>query len=259
MKGTHRILAIVIIALISVGIANYSPKGWESRMGENVEPAKKPALWGLTEPPVLQNINWEREGNVEVATLPRNAGGKLETQLKALGYYPVYANWSTCRWTIWTGKRTYYVGETGSEILIVRGSLEDVIEWADENSHCGKPGPMTKVIGPSPKKALSYTVSLIGEGLEKDSKIAVPYKWDGKIPWSLANYSLRTGNVSMLVLIYATEEQLDYARSLVEGKTLCTHALGYYALLVLNGPEGGVSRAYNSIEDTFEVGGAPCG
>ena len=259
MKGTHRILAIIVIALISVGIANYSPKGWENRMGENVEPAKKPSLWGLTDPPVLQNVNWERKGNVEMAMLPGNAGGELETQLRALGYYPVYANWSTCRWTIWRGKRAYYVGETDSGILIVRGNLRDVVEWASKTSKCGKPGPMTRVIGPSPEKALSYTVSLIGEALEKDGKIAVPSEWDGKIPWNLANYSLKTGNVSILVLIYATDEQLDYARSLVEGETLCTHALGYYGLIVLNGPPWDVSRAYNSIEGVFKVRETSCG
>ncbi|NJE49108.1 hypothetical protein [Thermococcus sp. 9N3] len=260
MKGKYRILAIIVITLIAVGVVNYLPKGGEmGQEEESVKPVEKPALWGLTDPPLLENVSWERNGNVEVTTLPRNLTGKLEEQLRALGYYPVYANWSDCRWTIWDGRRAYYVGETEGGILVARGELKAVVEWVNETSKCGKPGWKTTVIGPSPQKALSYTASLIGDALEKDGVIVVPSEWNGKIPWNLANYSLEAGKVKILILIYATDEQLEYARSLLEGKTLCISALSYRALVVLDGPTGDISRAYDSIESVANTRGASCG
>ncbi|MEO2151487.1 MAG: hypothetical protein ABGW50_02375, partial [Thermococcus sp.] len=59
--------------------------------------------------------------------------------------------------------------------------------------------------------------------------------------------------------IYATDEQLGYARSLMERKTLCISALGYRALVVLDGPAWDVSRAYDSIESVANTRGASCG
>ncbi len=260
MKGRYRILAIIVIALIAVGVVNYLPKSGESgQEEESVKPVEKPTLWGLTDPPLLENVSWERNGNVEVTTLPRNLTGNLEEQLRTLGYYPVYANWSDCRWTIWSGRKAYYVGETKDGILVARGDLKAVVEWVNKTSKCGKPGWKTTVIGPSPQKALSYTASLIGEALEKDGTIVVPSGWGGKIPWNLANYSVEAGKVKILILIYATDEQLEYARSLLEGKTLCISALGYRALVVFNGPAWDVSRAYDSIESVADTRGASCG
>ncbi|NJE54895.1 hypothetical protein [Thermococcus sp. 21S9] len=257
MKGTHRILAIIVIALIAVGVVNYLPRNGENG-GGSVKPAEKPVLWNLTDPPVLQTVSWERNGNIEVTTLSRDVEEKLDYQLRALGYYPVYANWSNCRWTIWNGRKAYYVGETEEGVLVARGDLKAVVEWVNETSKCGKPGWKTTVIGPSPQKALSYTVSLIGDALEKDGVIVVPSEWDEKIPWNLANYSVEAGKVKILILIYATDEQLEYARSLFEGKTLCLSTLGYRALVVLEGPTWDVSKAYDSIESVANTRGASC-
>lgn len=261
MNGRYRVLAVIVIALIAVGVVNYllgeSVEG-EGERG-NQKPAGRPFLWGLTEPPVLENVSWEKMGGVEITTLPRYVEGELEGQLRALGYYPVYANWSDCRWTIWNGRKAYYVGENGSLVLVARGELKAVVEWVNETSKCGKPGWKTMVIGPSPQKALSYTASLIGDALERSGIIVVPSEWDGKIPWNLANYTLRAGKVEMLVLIYATDEQLEHAMSLVEGKTLCVSALGYRALVVLKGPTRDVSRVYNLIESLANDRGASCG
>ncbi|GAB6136030.1 hypothetical protein [Thermococcus prieurii] len=258
MKGTHRVLAIIVIALIAVGVVNYLPRNGEGGE-ESVSPAKKPVLWNLTDPPVLQTVSWEMEGNIEVTTLSGDVEEKLDYQLRPLGYYPVYANWSDCRWTIWNGRKAYYVGETEEGVLVARGDLKAVVEWVNETSKCGKPGWKTTVIGPSPQKALSYTASLIGDALEKDGVIVVPSEWNGKIPWNLANYSVEAGKVRILILIYATDEQLEYARSLLEGKMLCISALSYRALVVLDGPAGDISRAYDSIESVADTRGASCG
>ena len=253
----NRILAVMAVAFIAVFVANYLPtESVDGKVQEAIKTPGKPFLWGLTDPPVLKNVSWERNGNVEVTELPRNLAGKLEGQLRALGYYPVYANWSDCRWTIWGGRKAYYVGETEDGILVARGVLRAVVEWVNETSKCGKPGWMTTVIGPSPQKALSYTASLIGEALEKDGVIVVPSKGDGKIPWNLANYSLKAGNVKILILIYATDEQLEYAESLVEGKTLCISALSYRALVVLTGPSRDASDVYRSIKEVAKSRGA---
>ena len=256
----YRILAVMVITLIAVGLANYLPI--ESEEGEDLGTMgipEKPLLWGLTDPPVLQNVSWEENGDVEVARLSKDITGKLESQLRALGYYPVYANWSDCRWTIWAGKKAYYVGESGSNLTVARGTLRAVVEWVNKTSKCGKPGWMTTVIGPSPRKALSYTVSLIEDALKKSGVIVVPSTWSGKISWSLANYSLKAENVKILILIYATDEQLEYAESLVDGKKVCLSALSYRALVVIVGPSHDVLKAYDSIEEVAKSRGAICG
>jgi len=259
MKGTHRILAVIFITFVAVGVVNYLPNGGGSEGKGSVKPGEKPALWGLTDPPILQNVSWERKGKVETATLPGNMAEKLEEQLWALGYYQVYANWSNCRWTIWSGRRTYYVGETGNGILVTRGSWKAVLEWVNETSKCGKPEWATTVIGPSPEKALAYTTSTIGNTLEKNGVVVISTEWDGKIPWNLSNYSLRAGKVKILILIYATEGQVNFARSLIEGKTLCISALGYKALIVLKGPEDKVEVAFKLMEKTLGNGNTLCG
>lgn len=258
MDRTHRIPAIIIITFIVVGVVNYLPNGRGSEGMGSVKPAGKPILWGLADPPILQNVSWERSENVETATLPRYLRGKLEEQLWALGYYPAYANWSDCRWTIWSGKRTYYVEETGDGTLVARGSLKEVVGWVNKTSKCGKPGWPTTVIGPSPRKALAYTASLIGDALERDDTILAPSEWNEKIPWNLANYSLTAGKVKILILIYATDGQANYARSIVDGKTLCISALGYKALLVLRGPGDKVETVLRLIEKNAKGRNALC-
>ncbi|WP_456422877.1 hypothetical protein [Thermococcus sp.] len=257
MKGAHRIPAVIIITFIVVGVVNYLPTGGGEGTG-SVKPAERPILWGLTDPPILQNVSWERSGNVETATLPMHLEEKLEEQLWALGYYPVYANWSDCRWTIWNGRRTYYVRETDSGILLARGSLKEVVRWVNETSKCGKPGGETAVIGPSPEKALAYTTSMIGNTLEKNGVIVISSEWNEKIPWSLANYSLTAGKVKILILIYATDGQANYARSIVNGKTLCITSLGYKALLVLRGTGDKVEAVLKLIEKNAKDRNALC-
>jgi hypothetical protein len=80
----------------------------------------------------------------------------------------------------------------------------------------------------------------------------VPGEWNGTVPWNLENATLRAGDVTMLVLVYATRGQAEYARFLVGGRTLCISSLGYYSLIVLTGPPGQVMDVYDAIRKVAE-------
>ncbi len=243
-------VSLVVLAVLIVALLNVFVPGEE---GEKVRGVKRPVLWAIDEPPILKEAEWEEKDGVEIATLPAEKWKELSLQLKALGYFPVYGNWSgECRWTLWAGKELYYVELSGEKIRVARGEVNYLLDWIGENSGCGKPSAETRIIGPDPGKALAYVVTLIGEASQKIGILAFPGEWKWGAPnWSLANWTLRAGNVTVIVLIYGTEEQARYASSFMKD-CACIHALGYVALLSLRGDPYDVERLYRALESVMK-------
>ncbi len=244
MKGlTAGILAVILIASIAAG--------WY--WVEKPEAPKKPALWGLHDPPLGKNLTWSGDGDLQVAraTLRDAAGfyGDFEGQLIDLGYSMMMGNWSStkCQWSIWDSgvhNRTYYIAYNGSRFLAIRGRYPKVMKEAEKIWLCQNPSNASPMGTPSPESVARAVGLKVGGLLSAANASVEPANWTGPMPdWYLGKFSFKAniGNgVDVLILTYTSREQAEYAKYLLEREDKSVEILEdyggqYYSLIVLKG------------------------
>jgi hypothetical protein len=228
-----------------------------------IEPVPKPALWGLSDPPVIGNMSWTKEGAVETLWEENHSVpqlyGEVIGQLQDLGYSLEEGNWSRtdCQWSLWdNGRRAYYVAYNGTKFLAIRGKLQDVVNATKERWLCGRPSGSRVIATPSPWKEAEILAITMGKEL-MDANVSVkPEEWRGPLPdWYLAKFSFEAktgGGVDILILIYSAEDQVKYAKyQLMKRernlKLLESDAGQYRALIVLKGNPKGVESVLSII------------
>ena len=261
-----KLLAGAIIAALIISAVFLWNQGAESKKPE------KPPLWGLTDPPLSENLTWSGDGRIQVTntTLKDAAGfyGDFESQLIDLGYSMLMGNWSSteCQWSVWNSavhNRTYYIAYSGSRFIGIRGSYIDVMDAAGRGWLCQDPSKARPLVTPSPDseaKALSLQLG----GLFMAQNITIkPANWSGPMPdWYLGEFSFRVElgrGVDVLVLVYTRREQAEYAAYQLEERDkglriLKSYGGQYYSLIVLKGAQEDVERVVFIIQNS---GSAP--
>ena len=254
----------VLGVIISIAILASAFYYWERN---GIKPVEKPDLWGLTDPPALADMGWEKTGNVEVLKVENGRApqlyGEVIAELQNLGYAMTSGNWSgtDCQWSLWerAGGKAYYVAYKGSTFLAVRGSSSGVLNETRREWLCGRPSGSFIASAPSPGKAAEILAIGLGKELV-DAGISIGQaNWSGPLPdWYLAKFSFeaKAGNgVQVLILIYSGEDQVRYAKYVLmkadRGLSFIESDAGQYrALIVLNGKKADVKRILSIITAT---------
>ncbi len=254
----------VLGAIIAIAVLASALYYWGR---DEVKPVEKPALWGLTDPPALTDMSWEKTGNAEVLKVENGSApqlyGEVIAELQDLGYSMSSGNWSgtECQWSLWerAGGKAYYVAYNGSTFLAVRGSSSGVLNETRREWLCGRPSGSFIASAPSPGKAAEVLAIGLGKEL-MDAGISIGQaNWSGPLPdWYLAKFSFeaKTGDgVQVLILIYSREDQVRYAKYLLRKadrglRFIESDAGQYRALIVLKGRKADVERVLSIITET---------
>ncbi len=247
-----RVLGIIVVIAVLASALYY----WER---DELKPVEKPALWGLTDPPALANMSWEKTRNAEVLKVENGSApqlyGEVIAELQDLGYAMSSGNWSrtNCQWSLWerAGGKTYYVAYNGSTFLAVRGKSSGVLNETRREWLCGKPSGLFIASAPSPWKAAEVLAIGLGKEL-MDANISIGQaNWSGPLPdWYLAKFSFgaKAGDgVQVLILIYSKDDQVRYAEYVLRKadgslRFMESDAGQYRALIVLKGRKSDVDR-----------------
>ncbi len=229
-----------------------------------VEPVPKPEIWGLSDPPSLANMSWEKRGTADVLIFegqnaPRLYGEVLE-ELQDLGYTMLEGNWSRteCQWSLWEGRNeSYYIAYNGTRFLAIRGPREDVLRTSSREWLCGRPSGSSIAVVPGPWKAAEILALALGSKLMERNVSIAPANWTGPVPdWYLAKFSFRANvgeGVEVLILVYSSKDQVKYAEYLMKKedrsiKFLRNDGGNYYALIALRGRKADVDKAVEIIQ-----------
>jgi len=256
-----KIIGVLVIAAVIAGalFLMYSHKEKE---------VPKPWDWGLADPPLANNLTWSQDGKVQItnATLPNAPSfyGEMERELLNLGYSMLMGNWSntSCQWSVWnsmTRNRTYYIAYSGTHFIGIRGSYFDVMNAADKHWICQNPANSSIMVTPSPESAAREISLRIGDIMMQQNITVGPLNWTGPMPdWYLGKFSFQIHfgkGVDVLVLVYTSQEQAEYARYLLEKedsslKILRDYGGQYYSLIVFKGDEHDVNAVIKIIQSS---------
>ncbi|WCN27412.1 hypothetical protein [Thermococcus kodakarensis] len=229
-----------------------------------IEPVPKPPLWGLSDPPVLENLTWVAEGNVEIAnttmSLASRVYGDSLKQLKLLGYSINSGNWSstTCQWSLWTrGERAYYLAYNGTRFLSIRGGPNDVINATERQWLCGRPLDSSPINAPTPETILLRQAMYVANRLMENNISVGAGTWAGPMPdWYLSkiNFRVNVGDgVDVLMLLYSSEDQVKYAEYIMKKEDRGLHFLSgdaedYRVLIALKGRKADVKAVETALQ-----------
>ena len=215
-------------------------------------------LWNASEPPIFKRyrFNWSSLDGVRVGKfIPenwpsewvRNTYMVIAIELKGTGYVKkLEGEDGECKWSLWVREgRAHYIAIKDKEILVLSGKIEDVERTAERVSPCGlKNG--RKAEGHTPEEALNLVLSELNGSFAL--KPAEP-----PTVWALARKKFILGeNTTVVLLVYGTGEQCNYARYLLDtGKnttSICLERAGYLVTVAVKGDAKNVSVVLSSIE-----------
>ncbi len=265
----RRLTAGILVAILIASLAT----GWY--WIERPKTPKKPALWGLIDPPLSENLTWTGKGDLQVAnaTLKDAAEfyGDFEGQLIDLGYSMMMGNWSStkCQWSIWNSgvhNKTYYIAYDGSRFLAIRGRYLQVMEKAGKDWLCQDPSNASPISAPSPESEAKAMGLKLG-GIFMTANVSIgPANWKGPMPdWYLGKFSFKVNigkGVEVLILTYTNRAQAEYATYQIERKDgsvkiLKDYGVQYYNLIILKGAPNDVNTAAEIIKRGSEVAEFP--
>jgi len=257
-KKAAGIVLVVVLILAGGGV-------WYLSSDRNT--VKKPALWGMSNPPEVANLTWTSAGNVQVARATlQNAPefyGEFESDLAKLGYAMDMGNWSSteCQWSVWSSEhwnRTYYIAYSSNKFLAIRGPYNAVMNATNTNWLCHRPKGSTLLNSPSPQKTAEQEALLMLVGMMRQGINASPANWTGPLPdWYLSKVSFRVDvgrGVDVLILMYTSEDQMKYAEYLLKKEDKNLRILEdsegqYYDIIVLKGDPMDVNTVVKLIQN----------
>ncbi|AMQ19097.1 hypothetical protein A0127_07920 [Thermococcus peptonophilus] len=251
MSRFPKIIGLILAVLIVLSAVWY----WEYY---RIEPVPKPPLWGLSDPPVLDNLTWVKVGDVEIANTTTQAASRVYgdslKQLKLLGYSINSGNWSniSCQWSLWVkAEKAYYLAYNGTHFLSIRGKPNDVINATEEHWLCGRPLDSSPIKSPTPEIILLRQTMYVANKLMENNISVGAGTWTGPMPdWYLSkmNFKVNVGDgVEVLMLLYSSEDQVKYAEYLMKKEDRGLHFLqgdaeDYRVLIALKGRKADVRK-----------------